>query len=115
MTIPNQSTLTLTHYGRRSGKPFTVKIWFADIDGQLWIGSLDRERNWVKNLEASGKAKVDFGKGPIDWNFEPVTDAEGIARFRAAIAQKHPVMSRIIHLLVRGGRSYATFRERRKD
>jgi len=112
--LPKQATLILTHYGRRSGKPFNVKIWYADVDGELWIGSMDGNRNWVKNVRASGRAKVDFGTGPLECTFEPVTDAEGTARYRAAIAAKYPILSRIIALLVRRGR-YATFRGRLKD
>jgi len=103
MTIPQKSTLKLTHFGRRSGKPFDVTIWFTDIDGELWIGSLDGARNWVRNLRSGGKARVNFGDGPIDVRAEFVTADADKQRYRDAVAAKYPVLSRVIALFVRGG------------
>ena len=115
MTIPeHQSTLKLTHYGRRSAAPYKVTIWFAVIDGGLWIGSLDSDRNWVRNLRSGGRGLVDFGNGP-----EPVAagfvdnDADR-ERYRAAIAAKYPVLSRIVGLFARG-KQRAVFRLKPAD
>jgi deazaflavin-dependent oxidoreductase (nitroreductase family) len=111
MQIPKQSTLKLTHFGRRSGKPFDVTIWFIDAGGELWIGSLDVSRNWVRNLRATGKGKISFGDGTRDVSAEFLTDAGDLARYRAAVAAKYPVLSRIIGLFVRG-KTPAVFRLR---
>ena len=32
-------TAILTHYGRKSGQAYRVTIWFAAIDGCIWVGS----------------------------------------------------------------------------
>lgn len=111
MNIPAQSTLKLTHFGRKSGKAFDVTIWFAEIDGGLWIGSLDESRNWVRNLRSTGRARVDFGSGPIEVAAESVGDATDQQRYREAVAAKYPVLSRIIGLFVRG-KTRAVFRLR---
>lgn len=114
MNIPipaAQSTLKLTHFGRKSGKPFQVTIWFAVIDGGLWIGSLDVNRNWVRNLRASRKGRVDFGQGPVDVVTEFVEDATDKERYREAVAAKYPILSRLVGLFVRGG-TRAVFRVR---
>lgn len=110
MKIPaRQSTLKLTHFGRKSGKPFDVTIWFCEIDGGLWIGSLDVERNWVRNLRAAGKARVDFGSGAIDVRAEFVEGEADRNRYRDAVAAKYPILSRLIGLMVRG-KTRAVFR-----
>jgi deazaflavin-dependent oxidoreductase (nitroreductase family) len=109
--LPQQSTLMLTHFGRRSGKAFTVKIWYAEIDGELWIGSLDKTRNWVRNVLATGRARVDFGSGPIECTFEPVEDAAGAERYRRAVAAKYPILSRVVAFFARG-KTHATMRAR---
>lgn len=109
LEIPSQSTLVLTHFGRRSGKPFDVTIWFADVGGELWIGSLDVDRNWVRNVAASGRGRIDFGGGAFDVRIDPVDDEAGKARYREAIAKKHPILSRVISLFVRG-KTPAVFR-----
>jgi hypothetical protein len=37
--LAGKSTLILTHYGRKSGKPYEVKIWFV-VDGDtVFIGT----------------------------------------------------------------------------
>ena len=112
MTIPqNQSTVKLTHFGRRSGNPFQVTIWFAVIDGELWIGSLDVTRGWVRNLRANGRARVDFGQGPADFRAEFLQEEGQKLRYRDAVAAKYPVLSRIIGLFVHG-KERAAFRLR---
>ena len=95
-------TVRLTHYGRKSGKPFDVTIWFAKVDGTLWIGSMNVARNWVRNLRANGKAAVDFGSGPQAMRATWIDDREQIKRYDDAILAKYPLWSRIIGLLVRG-------------
>ena len=110
MKIPTkQSTLKLTHFGRKSGKPFDVTIWFAEIDRGLWIGSLDEDRAWVRNLRATGKGRVDFGSGPVDVLAETVTGEGDKARYSDAVVRKYPVMARVLRLLVRG-KKRAVFR-----
>jgi len=110
MQIPaKQSTLKLTHFGRKSGKPFHVTIWFCEIDGGLWIGSLDEDRNWVRNLRGSGKGRVDFGSGPVDVRAEAVVAQADQARYRDAVATKYPLLSRLVGLMVRG-KTRAVFR-----
>jgi len=99
-----KATLKLTHFGRRSGKEFKVTIWFAQIDGELWIGSLDGARNWVKNLRASGRCRVDFGRGPVDVSAEFLDDEVLKGRYRDAVAAKYPILSRVIALFVRDGK-----------
>jgi deazaflavin-dependent oxidoreductase (nitroreductase family) len=104
---PKGSTCRLIHYGRKSGKPYSVKIWFVVLDGDVWIGSLDADRNWVRNVASSGKAELDFGSGPRPVRCEPVTKPVEIERFRAAVTSKYPIASRLIRLFVRGGRQCA--------
>ncbi len=99
MNQERAKTVLLTHYGRRSGKPFTVKIWFALIDGEVWLGSMDTERSWVKNLRANGRGELDFGQGARPISAEAREDPGDIRCFRNAISAKHPLMSRLLRLL----------------
>ena len=108
MMIPvHRSTLRLTHYGRRSHNVFHVTIWFTVIDEELWIGSLDGNRNWVKNLKAGGRARVDFGEGPATVSVEFIESASDNARFRASVSKKYPMLSRLIALFVRNKKPVA--------
>lgn len=99
MLIPqHQSTLTLKHFGRKSAKVYEVTIWFVVIDGELWIGSLDDDKNWVKNLRAAGKARIDFGSGEEEVTVEFFDDAATTERHKAAVTEKYPFLSRVIGL-----------------
>jgi len=112
VNIPTaQSTLKLTHFGRKSGKAFQVTIWFAELDGTLWIGSLDVDRNWVRNLRSTGRGRVDFGSGAQDVAAEFVDNEADKLRYRDAVASKYPILSRLIGLFVRG-KTRAVFRLR---
>ena len=95
-------TVRLTHYGRNSGRPFDATIWFATIDGTTWIGSMNGDRNWVRNVRANGRATLDFGTGPRAMRAKWITDEKDVARYDAAIAAKYPFWSRVIGVLVRG-------------
>ena len=68
-----QSVAILTHFGRSSGKPYRVKVWWVEIDGALWLGSLDATRSWVRNVRAKGHAEIDRGRGLEHILCEPVT------------------------------------------
>jgi len=92
------SVAILTHFGRKSGKPFQVQIWWVELDGGVVIGSMDSSRGWVRNLKATGRAVLDRGRGEEPVRCEWVSDATEIERFRLAVRRKYPVMSRLLAL-----------------
>jgi deazaflavin-dependent oxidoreductase (nitroreductase family) len=103
-SVFDRSTVDLIHYGRKSGQPYRVKIWFAVVDGKVWIGSLSRERSWVRNLRASGRAELDFASETRPVCARYSEDERDVGRFAEAIRRKHPVASRILTLFMRGKR-----------
>ncbi len=107
-----RSTVDLTHYGRRSGRPYRVKVWFSVLDERVWIGSLDARRAWVKNVEANGRAALDFGDGPRDCHLSVVEDAGAIERFERTMRRRHPVLGPLLSLFVRGPRRVFATTER---
>ena len=40
--VANTSTLRLTHYGRRSGMPYGVTIWFMVEDEAVYVATANR-------------------------------------------------------------------------
>jgi hypothetical protein len=47
--IAGRQTLRLTHYGRKSGKPYEVTIWFAVDGDRLYLLTANVTRQWVRN------------------------------------------------------------------
>lgn len=95
------SSVELTHFGRKSGKPFKLRVWFTEIDGDLWVGTRDVERNWVKNLRSTGRTELDFGDGASAYAATEGDERE-LEAFERAILSKHPIGARIINFLARG-------------
>jgi len=92
------SVAVLTHFGRTSGRSYRVKVWWVEIDGDLWVGSLDDTRGWVRNVLATHRAEIDRGQGPQPVVCEPAAGPADLARFRAAVKKKYPLQSRLLAL-----------------
>lgn len=107
------SVAILTHFGRTSGRMYRVKIWWVEVEGELWIGSLDATRGWVRNVRATGRAEIERGRGTERVACEPVTDPVEIAKFRDAVKRKYPIMARLLALFFE--RESVAFRTRPAD
>ena len=49
--IASRSTLRLTHYGRKSGKPYEVVIWFMVEGDEMFVATMNAKRQWVRNVD----------------------------------------------------------------
>lgn len=96
------SVLTLTHFGRKSGKAYKTKLWYIELDGELWIGSLAADRAWVRNARAAGRAELDLGDGPRAVELEYCGDAADVGRYRAAINRTHWILGPLLRWFVSG-------------
>ena len=56
--VADKQTTRLTHYGRKTGKPHEVTIWFVLDDDKLYLGSANVNRQLVRNLQKTPKIKV---------------------------------------------------------
>jgi deazaflavin-dependent oxidoreductase (nitroreductase family) len=69
------STLTLTHYGRKSGKPYDVVIWFV-IEGQrMFLGTANKSRNWVRNIMVKPNVIIKAGTETFNATVSEITEA----------------------------------------
>lgn len=58
-----QAYAYLTTVGRVSGRPHRIEIWFAIVDGSVWMNSGGRDRSdWVRNLIAEPNVDIEIGK-----------------------------------------------------
>jgi len=75
--------------GRKSGLPREVTIWFVVVDGAIGLGTLNDERNWVRNARAAAAVELVFPDARLRGRFADVTDPERHDRIRAAMARKY--------------------------
>jgi deazaflavin-dependent oxidoreductase (nitroreductase family) len=83
--VAGRKTLRLTHYGRKSGKPYEVTIWFV-VDGErVFLGTANKNRQWVKNVQKTPRVILRVG----DQTFE------GEARFLSNSAERDRVLAMV--------------------
>jgi len=80
-----RQTLTLTHCGRKSGKPYDVTIWFAVEGDKVYIGTANVNRQWVRNVQKTPQIRLAVGGEAF----------EGEARFLAERAERERAMAAI--------------------
>ena len=84
-SVAGKQTLVLTHYGRNSGKPHQVTIWFLVHGERIYLGTANVERQWVRNVQKTARVKLSIG----DDRFE------GEARFLSDVTERRRVLAMI--------------------
>ena len=60
--LNRESLIHLTVKGRKTGKPYTVKIWFAVGNGKIYVTSArGADAQWVKNLQKNPDISLRIG------------------------------------------------------
>ena len=96
--VAGKQTTRLTHYGRKTGKPYEVTIWFV-LDGDaLYIGTANVKRQWVRNVQKTPKIKLSIGNEIFEGNARFLTDRAEHERAMAAIRRKYWMFRPIIGL-----------------
>jgi deazaflavin-dependent oxidoreductase (nitroreductase family) len=81
--IRSLQTLTLTHHGRKTDKPYDVVIWFV-LDGErMFLATSGKNRQWVRNVIAKPNVALNAGGEIFNGTVEQITDEtqrENVAR-----------------------------------
>ena len=95
--VAGKQTTTLTHYGRKTGKPHEVTIWFVLDGDRLYIGTANVNRQWVRNVQKTPKIKLSMGGETFEGNARFLTDPEH-ERAMDAIRRKYWMFRPILAL-----------------
>lgn len=60
--LPMGPNVLMTVRGRKSGKPYTFPVAILETDGRQFLFSPFGEVQWVRNLRASGEARIRRGR-----------------------------------------------------
>ena len=96
--VAGKQTTSLTHYGRKTGKPHEVTIWFVLDGDRLYIGTANVNRQWVRNLQEIPKVRLSTGGEIFDGTARFITDRVEHERAMAAIRRKYWMFRPIIAL-----------------
>lgn len=83
--VAGNRTLVLTHYGRKSGKPYRVTIWFLAHGDKIYLSTANVQRQWVRNVQKTPRVKLSIAGA----NFE------GEARFLTDPAERRQVLAMV--------------------
>jgi deazaflavin-dependent oxidoreductase (nitroreductase family) len=98
--VAHRYTVRLTHYGRKTGMPHQVTIWFL-VDGTtVYLVTMDMERHWTRNVQARPEVRLEIGEEKFAGEVGLVSEAAEIARVVEMMKKKY-WMSRI-YLWFRG-------------
>jgi deazaflavin-dependent oxidoreductase (nitroreductase family) len=59
--IKNEKFVYLTTKGRKSGKDHVVELWFALVNGKVYLSHEGEHTDWIKNLLKDTNVKLKIG------------------------------------------------------
>ena len=87
--VAAKHTLLLTHYGRKSGKPYDVTIWFV-VDGEkVYIGTANVNHQWVRNVQKTPQIKLSIEGETFEGTARFLVDRAEHEQAMAAIRRKY--------------------------
>ena len=100
LRVAERPTLRLTHRGRKTGRAYGVTIWFV-VDGEtIYLTTMDRSRQWVRNVLETPRVELQIGPERFEGTVVPVTVAVEKQREYALLTQKYWIMrlmDRVFH------------------
>ena len=65
-SVAGKQTLVLTHYGRSTGKPHEVTIWFLVKGEKIYLTTANVQRQWVRNVQKTPHVKLSIGDATFE-------------------------------------------------
>ena len=88
----------MTHYGRKSGKPYDVTIWFAVEGDKVYIGTANVNRQWVRNVQKTSRIRLAVGGERFEGEAHFLAERAERERAMAAIRRKYWIYRPLIAL-----------------
>ncbi|HLY05200.1 MAG TPA: nitroreductase family deazaflavin-dependent oxidoreductase [Rhizomicrobium sp.] len=85
----DRQTLRLTHYGRKSGRPYDVTIWYLVDGDRLYLVSANADRNWVRNVKARPAISLRIGSEVFNGDVRVITDTQEREKVRGLVDRKY--------------------------
>ena len=96
MRFAHRQTLVLTHYGRKTGKPYNVTIWFIVNGERIFLATANQNRQWVRNVQKTPRVKLTVAGETFDADAKFIKDPAEHDRVLGLVRQKYwmflPVM-----------------------
>jgi deazaflavin-dependent oxidoreductase (nitroreductase family) len=94
----DKQTLRLTHYGRKSGRPYEVTIWYLVDSDRLYLVSANAARNWVRNVKARPAVSLRVGNEVFNGDVRSITDKQERDKVDALTLSKYWYLAPMLRL-----------------
>lgn len=74
--LASTRTIDLTTYGRKTGLPRRVEIWWFHVDGRFIITGTPGRRDWLANVRSDSRVVIGVNGTKIEGTAREVEDAE---------------------------------------
>jgi deazaflavin-dependent oxidoreductase (nitroreductase family) len=96
--VAGKQTTKLTHFGRKTGNPHEVTIWFVLDGDRLYLATANVNRQWVRNVQKTSKIGLVIAGETFEGNAQFLTDRSEHERAMAAIRRKYWMFGPVIAL-----------------
>lgn len=69
-------TIDLTTFGRKSGRPRRIEIWWFHVDGRFIITGTPGQRDWLANVRANPTVVIHVDGQDIETTARPIEDRQ---------------------------------------
>jgi deazaflavin-dependent oxidoreductase (nitroreductase family) len=97
--VAGRSNCRLTHFGRKSGKPYEVTVWFLVEGETVYLVTSDVKRQWTRNVLVRPAVRLAIGGERFEGEVSAVTDAAERAHVTALMGAKYWYVQPIVWLL----------------
>ena len=96
--VASRQTLRLTHYGRKSGRPYEVVIWYLVDGDRLYLVTANASRNWVRNVKARPGVSMRIGGEIFNGDVRPIVDQQERETVNALVERKYWYVAPMLRL-----------------
>jgi deazaflavin-dependent oxidoreductase (nitroreductase family) len=87
--VASRSTCRLTHYGRATGRPHQVTIWFLPDGDRIYLSTMNMQRHWTRNVQANPRVVLQIGDERLQGTAREVTGADEMAHVARLMKRKY--------------------------
>jgi len=96
--VGDRQTLSLTHYGRKTGRAYEVTIWYLLDDDRLYLVSANAARNWVRNVKVRPGVSLRVGNEVFNGDVRAITDAQEREKVNGLVERKYWYLAPMLRL-----------------
>ena len=87
--VASRSTCRLTHYGRTTGRPHQVTIWFLPDGDRIYLSTMNMQRHWTRNVQANPRVVLQIGDERLQGTAHAVTEGNEMAHVVRLMKRKY--------------------------